>query len=121
MHCPDCGGEFVDGLSICPDCERTLVPRLAPEDHPDTVFEAVFESADPQHVPMAKSLLDAEGVPYILQGETMQGMLPVQAASGFFGPHGLGAIFHVPSDRAEEAREILAPLREASIPNDDEE
>ena len=67
----------------------------------------VFETADSTLLPIIKSLLDAAEIPYLVQGDHVMGLMPL----GRFGigvrKGVLGAIIHVPRERAKEARELL--------------
>lgn len=68
----------------------------------------VFRTADPAAIPWVKSLLDANGIPYVVDGEGATALFPL-------GPYGarlfrrtLEARFLVPSERATEAETLLA-------------
>lgn len=75
MFCPQCRGEYRPGFSACADCEVPLVQRLEEEPHGgDTLLRlvTVLEEGDSGVLAMAKSLLTAEKIPYIAQGEHLQ-------------------------------------------------
>lgn len=69
---------------------------------------AVFETDNPALVPVARSALEAAGVPFTVQGEAAFGLLPIAGIGGPFAEHGLAVRFLVPGDRAAEARAVLA-------------
>ena len=74
---------------------------------PDMELEQVFETTDVNLLPVVKSVLEAAGIPYLLEGEGAFGMLPL--SGGFVNERhqALGVEIHVPKDRAEEARALL--------------
>ena len=60
-------------------------------------------------LPVIKSVLEAAGIPYFVQGEEASALFPLE------GSLPMAAVVHVPSDRLEEARDLL---RNAAIPTD---
>jgi len=67
MHCPLCQTEYKDGVASCADCHVLLVTELPEEpDHPMEDLVEVFRTSNPALVSLAQSLLDSEGVPYLL-------------------------------------------------------
>jgi hypothetical protein len=110
MFCPECRSEFREGVTRCPDCDVDLVGALPPEPQgmAEMELEQVFETTDPNLLPVVKSVLEAAGIPYLLEGEEAFGLLPL--AGGFVNERhqALGVEVHVPRERAEEARELLA-------------
>lgn len=110
MFCPTCGGEFQPGIERCPDCEEILVEQLPEESHEAGEMVEVFETADADLLPVVKSVLQAAGVPFFIQGEEAFNLIPLGGIAGPFARHGLAARFWVPEDRAPEAEEILSQL-----------
>ena len=108
MICPRCDASYEAGVVECPRCAVRLVggsPGAASGGPEDLV--PVFETADSALLPVLKSVLDAAGIPFTVQGDQMLGLLPL-------GPFGigvrrgvLGAIVLVPRERAAEARDVL--------------
>ena len=113
MFCPECGGEFREGIVECPDCEVVLVARLPEEQHPERNWVAVFETGDVSLLPVVKSLLTAAEIPFMVQGDEAVGMLPVsRLGTGIsMAGQGLSATVHVDGERVEEARRLLDDLR----------
>ncbi len=74
-----------------------------PESDPVTVFE----TDNPALLPVARSVLEAAGVPFTTQGEEAFGLMPIAGIGGPFAEHGLAVRFLVPAERAEEARALL--------------
>lgn len=64
----------------------------------------VLSTSDPFLIPLAKSLLDDANIPYVTQGETLQGLGFGQS----FGP----VEIQVLGESVEEARRILEALEE---------
>lgn len=118
MYCPECGSEFREGIVRCPDCEvdltteQPLVEQGSPEDLVD-----VFDTSDVSLLPVVKSVLEAAGIPFFVQGDEALGVLPVGrvGVGGFSAEgHGLAATILVPRSRAEEVRELLDALPQSS-------
>ena len=111
MYCPECGLEYRQGVTVCPDCGVALVtdrPAVPPDPKPEWVdLETVLETSDPALLTVARSLLEAEGIPSFAQGEVLQeflgwGRLP-SGSNLITGPVRL----QVPRERAAEARALL--------------
>ena len=75
----------------------------------------MLETSDPSLLAIARSLLEAEGIPSFARGELLQDFLGIgRMGSGenlVAGPVGL----EVPSERAEEARALLAAANFAIV------
>jgi hypothetical protein len=67
----------------------------------------VLRTSDSNLMPVVKSVLDAAGIPYVVQGDEAMGLLPLGPFGGGVFSRVLGASILVPRDRAEEARELL--------------
>jgi len=102
MYCPKCGAEYRDGFTECADCRVHLVaepPAVQSDETKFTEIEEVLSTGDPGLVALVKSLLDAEDIPYLAQGEqfnSMRAPLPVR--------------FLVPQNHLRRARELLKNL-----------
>ena len=111
MHCPECGQEYTQGVSVCPECDvalTTIPPEAPPEPSAEWVeLETILETSDPARLVVARSLLEAEGIPCFTRGELLQEFLGWgRMPSGFnliTGPVQL----QVRGDRSVEARELL--------------
>jgi hypothetical protein len=126
MFCPQCESEYRDGFTTCVDCDTALVDRLPAADlAPDDPFVTVLETGDPGLLALARSLLEAEGIPSLFLGEGLQSL---------FGAGTLGAGFNiavgpvhiqVPTSQAERAWELLEgldhgePLPEEDFPDEE--
>jgi hypothetical protein len=74
MFCPKCGSEYRPEFTRCAECDVDLVP-----DSPQSTevqseyidYEEVLWTHSPSDVAIIKSLLDAEGITYFFQGETV--------------------------------------------------
>jgi len=110
MHCPQCLTEYRDGFSECSDCHVPLAPG-APPDAPSeghaVDLVTVLETSDPFVVNLGKATLEDAGIEYVMEGDD-------SAERGLTGMTPMGAtpsVFRVESARADEARELLEPLR----------
>ena len=73
MFCPKCGDEFIAGITICPDCELSLVDEPPSQQPPElkegeelvtvATFPTVFEAS------VAKGALEAEGMHAVVPRE----------------------------------------------------
>jgi hypothetical protein len=97
VYCPNCRGEYRPGFSWCKDCDVALVDELPAEPGPEFVdLVEVLSIADVGQIALIKSILDAEEIPYLAQGEN------------FNTGRNIAVRFLVPSDCFDEARKILA-------------
>lgn len=119
MWCANCGAEWKEGITKCPDCDVPLVESLPEGSHDGPEMVPVLETSDVDTLPVVKSALEAADIPYFVQGDEAFGLLPAGGVSGFFGKQGLGVAILVPADRAAEARELLAGNAESDEPRDD--
>ena len=115
MFCPECGGEFRDGIFICPDCEVELELEALEDsgdghDHSPAVM--VFKTADLGRLALAEALLEGAGIAYAVRGARAVGL-----GSGAFLPRTGGdtvrsAQIEVPASREKEAEAVLSRLQE---------
>ena len=78
----------------------------------DSELVPVFQTADAALLPLIKSVLQAAGIPYLVQGDQTMGIFPLGSFSVGVSKRTLGAIVRVPEDRADEARELLSTCAE---------
>lgn len=97
MHCPTCRSEYRAGFTWCKDCDIALVDELPAETEMEFVdLVEVLSMADAGQVPLIKSILEGEEIPYLAQGEN------------FSLGRNMAIRFLVPRDYLDEAREVLA-------------
>ena len=129
MICPQCGAEYVPGVSVCYDCAVDLVeaaPEPAtgasqPETHssphrqPASVPQGkselvpVFVTLDPGLLAIAETMLQSAGIPLVIEGARPQAYWGADPL-GLHRPGGQSVLCVAPQD-ADDAREILAELR----------
>ena len=120
MYCPSCGESFNETLTECPHCGVELA-ETRPGSPPDPTiqFASVLSTGDAGLIALAKSLLDAEGIEYLVRGEGLQDLFGGgRLGAGYsilVGP----AEFIVRENDAERARELLADLL-VPVRDDDE-
>lgn len=89
LYCPSCGGEFVDSVDTCPDCEVALVDTAPDVDETDATGEVAYDLAD-------WSIEGRKLVDQLLVGTTLPGTLQADGAPGI--PHAWeGATLVVPA------------------------
>ena len=119
MHCPSCGKTFDPATAACPDCGVGLVetpPGLPPD--PTIRLTSVFRTGDPALIALAKSLLDSEGIEYLVRSEGVQDLFGGGRIGAGFNIVTGPAEFVVREDDVEKARELFRDL-EASTSTDD--
>ncbi len=111
-------GEYGDTVEVCPRCGEALAPvpvaGASGGVPPAAVYERAGAVTNAALVPLAKSLLQAEGIAYVTRNEYTQEML----GWGSFGT-GFNAVIGaielwVDAHRLEEAVEILGDLERPS-------
>lgn len=108
--------EYREGITQCQDCGSALVEArpalelLEPEE-----LVPVFEITNAALVPFVESLLTSADFRYFIKGERVQDFFGWgRFGSGFSiitGP----PVVYVEPDRADEARELLADVRNAPV------
>lgn len=106
MFCPRCKTEYRPGFERCADCGVALVQGLPAEDADDWV--AVVRTTDPAFLPMARSVLEAAGIPFLVQGEAGVNVFPLGPAATRVTNRVTGASILVRSRDAEEAEALLS-------------
>jgi hypothetical protein len=96
MYCPDCRSEYRPGFTRCKDCDIDLVVELPVETKPEFVdLVEVLSTADAGQITLVKSILDAEEIPYLAQGEN------------FALARNIAVRFLVPRDYLDDAKDVL--------------
>jgi len=63
--CPNCNYEYVEGITICPDCGTYLVDETLyekPEEWTEENWEVVYTSAKDYEIEMLKDNLESAGI-----------------------------------------------------------
>jgi hypothetical protein len=63
--CPNCGYEYVEGATFCPDCQTQLLDDdvyLKPEEWTEENWEVVYTSSHEYEIEMLKDNLEAAGI-----------------------------------------------------------
>jgi hypothetical protein len=114
MICPKCHGEYREGFNWCVDCEVDLVDALpAPEANAsdrDQDYVTVLSSGDPALIPLAKSVLQDLGIPYVEKGGLLQDLFGAGRVGLGFNPIVGPVEIQVASHDAEAALEALDEL-----------
>jgi hypothetical protein len=123
MFCPQCATEYQAGVATCADCNMPLVP-----DQPAAVADELIEAEEilatynVGDILMIKSLLDANGIPYLLHGETFAVIDPlIQPARLLVPPAWAAQVRELLQDLDLHYMGINAERRELSDEDDDEE
>lgn len=70
MFCPDCRCEYREGFTECSDCKIPLVPKLPADDQqPSIKFKEVTSNLRQDEIAIIKSILEANGIVFAVQGE----------------------------------------------------
>jgi len=80
VFCPECRAEYVKGITECPECGIALVDMLASKSEAgavDVVLVTVLETSDRMALLMARSILDSEGIRYVVVGDRFQDILGI--------------------------------------------
>jgi hypothetical protein len=87
MFCPQCSQEYREGVATCNECGLALVATLPAAGHDEAEWVdlvTVLKTSDLATTKVVKSLLEAEGIPCLLQGEGLQDLWGLgRAGTGF--------------------------------------
>jgi len=105
MWCPACRTEYRPGFERCSDCGAVLVHRL--DDDPADNWVSVLSTTDPAFLPVARSVLEAAGIPHLVQGEAGVSLFPLGAAAARVTNRVTGAVILVRERDRSEAEAVL--------------
>jgi len=115
MFCPQCRTEYREGFTSCSDCGVSLVTRLPREPTLEYVqLVTVLTTGHEGLIALARSLLDAAGIPYTLKGESLQDLFALGRIGSGFNPVVGPVEIQVNQEDERKAKELLADLREQS-------
>ena len=112
MNCPYCGAGVAIGAGHCEQCGVAIEWRSDEAEFEDPGgFVEVHRVYDPSSMPVIESLLDANGILFMIANLRLQDLAwfgrLVSGYSFLFGP----PVVKVPEIHAEEARDLLATAR----------
>lgn len=114
MFCPSCGDEFRDGFDRCPDCATDLVSALPPEpEHDLDEFVELVSTGDLPFLMVLRSILNAAGIPHLVQGEEALRIVTVLPSGNYGTPVAVHARLFVRQNDYPEALEILSSASES--------
>jgi hypothetical protein len=90
------------------DSDAPADPQKDPQTEIETDYEEVFETAEPDVLPVIKSLLDGAGIPWATHGEGMMNIFPSEVMTLVTLTDQDEVRIYVPESRAEEARALLS-------------
>jgi putative signal transducing protein len=111
MFCPSCGESFSEPVTECLVCGVELTESSpGPPPDPTIQFASVLTTGDPGVIAVAKSLLDAEAIEYLVRAEGLQDLFGWGRLGAGYNILAGPAEFVVREDDAARARELLADL-----------
>ena len=118
MHCPYCGTPVVLGAASCVRCGIGIQWDGDEASFEDAgTFVEVHRALDPASLPVIESLLESNGVPFVVANEMTQDLVGLGRFAGGYNNTLGPPVVRVPASRADEARELLA----ATLPSPPQE
>ena len=120
MFCPDCGAEYVEGITVCSTCNVPLVNQPPNATEPEFIkFVTVYETGDPAFITFAKSILQSEGIKYFVKGEGLQDLFAGGRLGIGFNPV-IGPIkIQVDEKDVEKAKDLLRQIEQGDFEQPD--
>ena len=111
LKCPYCGTAVIAGAESCTQCESRITwsGDEATFITPDT-FVPVFTAREPTTLPVVKSLLEANGIPFTVTNELTQDVLGLGRAGLGFNPIVGPPVIRVPAEHEAAARELISTV-----------
>lgn len=108
MFCPECGLDFDDSSSFCPDCEVPLVAEPAEETGGAVEFIPLVEVTDVDAFALLTSRLEEEGIPWFVQSEPPLELTSLEEPV---------AVIYVAADRLLHARRAVETMSLIGVDN----
>ena len=107
MYCPSCKAEFIDSITICSDCNISLVENLALNEPLENInWVNVKEVPGKVFGEMMGEVLDSEGIPYFLKSDWSASAYNI-ASAGLSGSY---VQLYVPENFCDKANNLLTEL-----------
>jgi hypothetical protein len=108
VFCPVCGDEYQAGFTRCDECNASLVETLEPPPEvPPIDLTTVLETGDQSLAVVARSVLQAAGIPSIARNERLQNLFGWGSVGTGYSV-AMGPIkIQVSGEDADVARELL--------------
>jgi hypothetical protein len=99
MFCPKCRSEYIDGITLCKECNVSLVESIPAEPEMYT-FVKILSTFNLADIAIIKSMLDDGEITYYFIGENFNQIDQLVQPARLF----------VREDQADETRELLKNL-----------
>ena len=107
MYCPSCKAEFIDSITICSDCNITLVENMALNEPLENInWVKVKEVPGKVFGEMMGEVLDSAEIPYFLKSDWSSSADNI-AAAGLAGSY---VQVYVPENFFDKANNLLTGL-----------
>ena len=107
MYCPSCHDEFIDSITICSDCNITLVENIALNEPLENInWVKVKELPGKVFGEMMGEVLNSEEIPYFLKSDWSASAYNV-APTGLVGSY---VQVYVPENFHDKANKLLTDL-----------
>ena len=107
MYCPSCKAEFIDSITICSDCNITLVENMALNEPLKNInWVKVKEVSGKIFGEMMGEVLDSEEIPYFLKSDWSASAYNI-ATTGLSGSY---VQVYVPENFCDKANNLLTEL-----------
>lgn len=119
MYCSSCGESANRTATACPECGGALVEtRPGPAPDPTIQLTSILATGDHAVIAIARSLLDAEGIQYVVRAEGLQDLFGWGRVGAGYNIVAGPAEFVVREEDAQRARDLLADLQAPSDRDD---
>ena len=107
MYCPSCLAEFIDSITICSDCNITLVENMALNEPLENInWVKVKEFPGKVFGEMMGEVLDSAEIPYFLKSDWSASAYNI-APAGLIGSY---VQVYVPENFCDKANNLLTEL-----------